>query len=195
MRLIVNNILLGILFSITFFFVVFSLTVLNKNFIYKIFKDNSYYHVLEERLNSYDIDKKRLESDLKVYVKKRYSNEYFSANGQVDRDAYNNVVKFDGYFDNINITLIIYIIYLITIVLIIITGIIFKKNKGYHDLLCISLINFLISSIVFGWLFLFIKIDNSILDIIKDTFIHYYLAFAIIIFELFLLKRIKAKFL
>lgn len=195
MRLIVNNILLGILFSITFFFVVFSLTVLNKNFIYKIFKDNSYYHVLEERLNSYDIDKKRLESDLKVYVKKRYSNEYFSANGQVDRDAYNNVIKFDGYFDNINITLIIYIIYLITIVLIIITGIIFKKNKGYHGLLCISLIKFLISIVVFGWLFLFIKIDNSILDIIKDTFIHYYLAFAIIIFELFLLKRIKAKFL
>lgn len=195
MKRIVNNILLGILFSVTFFFVVFSLTVLNKNFIYKIFSDNNYYDVLDAKLSIYDVSKEKVKKDLKRYVKSRYSNEYYSTGGQVDRDAYNKVIKFDGYFDNVDVTLLIYIIYLITIGLIVITGIIFKKNKGKHDLMCISFINFIISIFVFGLLFLFITIDNSILNIIKETFIHYYLAFAILLFDIFLIKMIKAKFL
>lgn len=195
MKRIVNNILLGILFSVTFFFVVFSLTVLNKNFIYKIFSDNNYYGVLDAKLSIYDVSKEKIKKDLKRYVKSRYSNEYYFASGQVDRDTYNKVIKFDGYFDNVDVTLIIYIIYLITIGLIVITGIMFKKTKGKHDLLYISFINFIISIFVFGFLFLFITIDNSILNIIKETFIHYYLAFAILLFDIFLIKMIKAKFL
>lgn len=195
MKRIVNNILLGILFSVMFFFVVFSLTVLNKNFIYKIFSDNNYYGVLDAKLSIYDVSKEKIKKDLKRYVKSRYSNEYYFASGQVDRDTYNKVIKFDGYFDNVDVTLIIYIIYLITIGLIVITGIIFKKTKGKHNLMCISFINFIISIFVFGLLFLFITIDNSILNIIKETFIHYYLAFAILLFDIFLIKMIKAKFL
>ena len=54
------NVFLGLLFSITLFFTVFSLTVLNKNFIYMVFNKVGYYEKINKKLEHLNIDEEQI---------------------------------------------------------------------------------------------------------------------------------------
>ena len=104
---------------------------------------------------------------------------------------YNSIIKFDDYFSEVDITLVIEFIYIITISLILITGIVFNKTKNKHDLFKIIFINFIFCIVFYGILKVFFDIDNDILNSVKITFCHYYLAISIILFEIFYLRKLK----
>ncbi len=187
------NVFLGLLFSITLFFTVFSLTVLNKNFIYMVFNKVGYYEKINKKLEHLNIDEEQINKDLKTYVKSHYSNDYFNVKNLNDEinSQYNSIIKFDDYFSEVDITLVIEFIYIITISLILITGIVFNKTKNKHDLFKIIFINFIFCIVFYGILKVFFDIDNEILNSVKITFCHYYLAISIILFEIFYLRKLK----
>lgn len=187
------NVFLGLLFSITLFFTVFSLTVLNKNFIYMVFNKVGYYEKINKKLEHLNIDEDQINKDLKTYVKSHYSNDYFNVKNLNDEinSQYNSIIKFDDYFSEVDITLVIEFIYIITISLILITGIVFNKTKNKHDLFKIIFINFIFCIVFYGILKVFFDIDNEILNSVKITFCHYYLAISIILFEIFYLRKLK----
>ena len=187
------NIFLGLLFLIFFLFAVFSLTVLNKNFIYMVFNKVGYYEKINKRLEYLNVDEEQINKDLKKYVKSHYRNENFNVKNLNDEanSQYNSIIKFDNYFSKVDITLIIEFIYIITISLIIITGIVFNKTKNKHDLFKIIFINFIFCIVFYGILKVFLDIDNEILNNIKITFSQYYLAISIILFEIFYLRKLK----
>ncbi len=187
------NVFLGLLFSITLFFTVFSLTVLNKNFIYMVFNKVGYYEKINKKLEHLNIDEEQINKDLKTYVKSHYSNDYFNVKNLNDEinSQYNSIIKFDDYFSEVDITLVIEFIYIITISLILITGIVFNKTKNKHDLFKIIFINFIFCIVFYGILKVFFDIDNDILNSVKITFCHYYLAISIILFEIFYLRKLK----
>ena len=186
------NVFLGLLFSITLFFTVFSLTVLNKNFIYMVFNKVGYYEKINKKLEHLNIDEEQINKDLKTYVKSHYSNDYFNVKNLNDEinSQYNSIIKFDDYFSEVDITLVIEFIYIITISLILITGIVFNKTKNKHDLFKIIFINFIFCIVFYGILKVFFDIDNDILNSVKITFC-YYLAISIILFEIFYLRKLK----
>ena len=187
------NVFLGLLFSITLFFTVFSLTVLYKNFIYMVFNKVGYYEKINKKLEHLNIDEEQINKDLKTYVKSHYSNDYFNVKNLNDEinSQYNSIIKFDDYFSEVDITLVIEFIYIITISLILITGIVFNKTKNKHDLFKIIFINFIFCIVFYGILKVFFDIDNEILNSVKITFCHYYLAISIILFEIFYLRKLK----
>ena len=187
------NIFLGLLFFFFFLFAVFSLTVLNKNFIYMVFNKVGYYEKINKRLEYLNVDEEQINKDLKKYVKSHYRNENFNVKNLNDEanSQYNSIIKFDNYFSKVDITLIIEFIYIITISLIIITGIVFNKTKNKHDLFKIIFINFIFCIVFYGILKVFLDIDNEILNNIKITFSQYYLAISIILFEIFYLRKLK----
>lgn len=197
------NILISLLFSFTFVLTVFSLTVLSKNFVHMVVKQKNYYTIVYENVNNnkygIKIDKKDIKKDLDKYIKSRYVNNYIILPNRIDnddfREFYNKSIKFDGFFENIDITFIIFIIYFVDIMFIIVTGIILNKTKNFHNINKIILFNFVITVILFGFIKVFVLIDNYIINEVIKMFNYYYLGLSIILLDLVIFQRIKTKFL
>ncbi len=196
-RKIING-FLGLLFSLTFLVSVFCLTALSKNFVLQLMRENNYYdQVYDEMSNYFDgeysisISKKDVREDIESYVKSRYKDNYFKFRNQEYRSDYNRFIKFNDYFKNVDICLIIYLIYLLDFFLIVITGILFLKTKHIHSLNVVIIINFIVSFVVYGIMVLFVDSGNEFINVVITKFSHYYLAVAIILFELVIFGQIK----
>ena len=205
----VINILLSFLFSITLFVTMFSFTVLNKNFIYRNFKNYDYYNKVYINIKNdikeydkklkYELSKKDVENDIKTYVKKRYDNTYFvnkietDNNGEKLRDIYNKNIRFNNYFINKGYPLYITIIYFVNILLIIITGIVFKKTRYKHDLFKIMVYSFIFSIIFYISSRLMIDLKNELLSLILYNALKIYLGVNIILFEFSIFKKYKKR--
>lgn len=203
------NICLSILFSIVLFITIFCLTVLNANFIKINLKKSNYYNVVYNNiindLKEYDenliytLDIKDVEDDINEYVKSRYSNKYFISKIETDisnneiRDIYNKNIKFNNLFINYNMVLIIYSLFSLDIILIIITGIIFKKTKNKHNIRIILILSSIISFIIYGICYIFNNYNLDILYNIFNNYLHIYLAINIIILECIIIKKIKVR--
>lgn len=203
------NILLSLVFSICFFLVILCLTVFNKNFVYRVMDKSNYYDLVVDNIKidmdnnypdfKYKLEKKKVKKDIKEYVKSRYENIYFTnkINSNVDssdiRDLYNKNIKFNNVFEGKNISLSIIVIDFICIFIIIITGSIFKYTKDKHDLKIIMIINFIISVIIYGLITLFVDFNYDLFNLIKESFLHHYIAISIILFEISLFKIIWKK--
>lgn len=196
-----NNIILSILFSITFLLTVFSLTAMSKNFVKRVFVDNNYYEVIEKNINKneygIEIDASLIKKDLNKYINSRYMNTYFVLPNNKDnknmRDYYNENIKFLDYL-NFDVNSLIYIIYIITILFIIVTGLYFNKTKESHKLSVIIVSNFLVSVLIFGLVKIYFSSESTIVNAIIARANAYYLATSIILLDIIFLKKIFLKF-
>lgn len=189
----VINIVISILFSITLILTIISLTLLNKNFIMRVLVSKDYVHKITENINEdikdLDADYVVLESDvedyLKSYVKSRYKYEKKDYKN-VASDIINEHILFMG---NRNYRKYSYIIYVVTLVSIIITGNIFLKSKKRHDLASIFIYSFCLLVIVYG--IIYFKIDNMgyIIKDIMDVENHIILGAGIILLEIGVYKK------
>lgn len=207
MRKRIINILLSFLLTITIFVTIFTLTILNDNFIKMNLKKYDYYDVVYENIKrdlleynnnlDYSLDKNKMIKDINTYVKSRYDNKYYISKIETDvedseiRDIYNKNIKFNNIFKDYNMVMIIYGIYLFDIILIIITGTVFVKTKKNHDIYLILVVSSVISFFVYGVIYITNNINIDILSHIVNSFAHYYLAINIILFEYSLFKKIK----
>lgn len=172
----ISSYLYAFLLSITVVFSLFSLTVLSKNFVLKVIDKSNYINIINE---STGVSKKEIKKDLNKYI----TNKYQKLN--LKDKEYNKYINFMNIDKNIT-----YFIYLITILLIIITGNIFNKTKKKHDIKSILLISSIILIIVYGLIYILFN-SSFILNEIVYTFNHYILFIAV----LFLMISIFSKML
>lgn len=172
----ISSYLYAFLLSITVIFSLFSLTVLSKNFVLKVIDKSKYINIINE---STGVSKKEIKKDLNKYI----TNKYQKLN--LKDKEYNKYINFMNIDKNIT-----YFIYLITILLIIITGNIFNKTKKKHDIKSILLISSIILIIVYGLIYILFN-SSFILNEIVYTFNHYILFIAV----LFLMISIFSKML
>ena len=173
------NIIESILLALCIFLVVVAVTLLNKNYIKHEFKIHGYYELIISKMNDSSIDTEAVKKDVNNYINNYfYDNKYSSKINSEDNtdDIYNENIKlikpikdfrlFRDIFD------------LITIAIIIGTGILFIKTKKKHNIQLIFIISGIISMIGSLIVLLNIKFDDIINPIIKDYY-YIYLYFSI----------------
>ena len=171
----ISSYLYAFLLSITVVFSLFSLTVLSKNFVLKVIDKSNYINIINE---STGVSKKEIKKDLNKYI----TNKYQKLN--LKDKEYNKYINFMNIDKNIT-----YIIYLITILLIIFTGNIFNKTKKKHDIKSILLITSIMLIIVYGLIYILFN-RTFILNEIVYTFDHYILFIAVLFLMISILSRI-----
>lgn len=171
----ISSYLYAFLLSITVVFSLFSLTVLSKNFVLKVIDKSNYINVINE---STGVSKKEIKKDLNKYI----TNKYQKLN--LKDKEYNKYINFMNIDKNIT-----YIIYLITILLIIVTGNIFNKTKKNHDIKSILLITSIMLIIIYGLIYILFN-GSFILNEIVYTFDHYILFIAVLFLMISIFSRI-----
>lgn len=214
MKKTILNILIGILFSLTAVFTIFSLTICNDNFIKKVFQDKNYYTSLRKELINeldkklkdipYFIDQESIKKDIDYYIEKKLDpNIRFIGRISVDKaymidekivdEIYNRHLKFNNIFVKYEINKIIYLVYGITLLLIVITGLLFCNTKNQHQLVAIFLIGFFIIVSLYGFNYLNDFFSTGIIYQIFNRYNYFLLGFAVILLEVSLYKIKKAR--
>lgn len=170
----ISSYIYAFLLSITVVFSLFSLTVLSKNFVLKVIDKSNYINVINE---STGVSKKEIKKDLNKYI----TNKYQELN--LKDKEYNKYINFMNIDKNIT-----YIIYLITILLIIVTGNIFNKTKKKHDIKSILLITSIMLIIIYGLIYILFN-STFILNKIVYTFNHYILFIAVLFLMISIFSR------
>ena len=171
------NVILGILLSFVTVLLIISLFFYNKNFIYKVIVKNNISEVIYNNIDSsideeFELDKDLLKLDIKRYINNGY---YLNVNNKI---KVNNEFKYDDVylkniklFDNLNVYKLKSIIYVLTYLFLIITGILFIKTKFIHKIEIILLISGILDIIIYGLVYLFNNFSNSEV-IIANTLLH-----------------------
>lgn len=199
-----NNILLVLLFSITAFFSMVCLTLFNTNFVLHKMEEFDYYDIQYNSLTNYlksnsiefKINKSDLKNDIEEYVKSRYSKYYIhnkiEASTNTD-NIYLDYVKFNNILEKYNANLIIYISFIVTILLVILTGSIFIRTKKKHNLNFIFLISSLILIVIYGIVYLLFSTNNEFFNYIVNESLHYLLGLSVILLDLVFLNKIRKR--
>ena len=171
------NVILGILLSFVTVLLIISLFFYNKNFIYKVIVKNNISEVIYNNIDSsideeFELDIDLLKLDIKRYINNGY---YLNVNNKI---KVNNEFKYDDVylkniklFDNLNVYKLKSIIYVLTYLFLIITGILFIKTKFIHKIEIILLISGILDIIIYGLVYLFNNFSNSEV-IIANTLLH-----------------------
>lgn len=199
-----NNILIIILFSITAFLSMVCLTLFNTNFVLHKMEEFDYYDIQYNSLTNYlksnsiefKINKSDLKNDIEEYVKSRYSKYYIhnkiEASTNTD-NIYLDYVKFNNILEKYNANLIIYISFIVTILLVILTGSIFIRTKKKHNLNFIFLISSLILIVIYGIVYLLFSTNNEFFNYIVNESLHYLLGLSVILLDLVFLNKIRKR--
>ena len=171
----ISSYLYALLLSITAVFSLFSLTVLSKNFVLKVIDKSNYINIINE---STGVSKKDIKKDLNKYV----TNKYQKLN--LKDKEYAKYINFMNIDKNIT-----YIIYLITILLIIFTGNINNKTKNKHDIKSILLITSIMLIIIYGLIYILFN-SSFILNKIVYTFDSYILFIAVLFLMISIFSRV-----
>lgn len=197
-----NNLILIVLFSICGCLVVSFFTFFNPHFILHEIKKYNYYESINDELTEYlnglkveyKYQKKDLNYDIEKYVKSRYKKYYIGnkiESSYDTEDIYLRYVKFDSFFEKYQINKLTYIIFVVILVLIILTGSIFNKTKKHHNLNIILFSSSIVMVIIYGISYIIFNVNNEfIYNAILDS-LHYLLAFGIVLFEISLFKITK----
>lgn len=187
------NISISILFSVTFILTIVSLTALNKHFVMKVMIDKGYVAKITNNINNdlklEGIDYIASETDVKeylqVYIKSRYKYEKIDY-GNAASDIINEHILFMGDRDYRKYS---YIVYVITLVSIIITGNIFLKSKKMHDLATIYIYSFGIMVLIYGVIYFNIDCMSYIVRELIDVINHIILGMGVILLEMGVYKK------
>ncbi len=197
-----NNLVPLIMFFITSILSLICLTIFNSRFMLHEMDKYDYYdktykslcNYLENNSIEYDLKQSDLENDIKKYVKNRYK-EYFIHNkieSSTNTDSiYLDYVKFKNILKKYNMHLIIYIVFFITILLVIITGNLFIKTKDKHDIKTIFLYSSILLIIAYGIIYFTFNVNNDFLNYVVNDAIHYILGYAIILLDIVFIIKLK----
>jgi len=189
----VINVIMSLLFSITLVLTLISLTILNKNFIMKVLVSEGYVEKITEDINmdlkqqniEYVILKKDTNEYLRAYVKSRY--EYQKKDYKnIASDTINKHIMFMG---NKDYKMYSYIVYAITLLMIIIVGNAFLKSKKTHDLANVFIYSFLFLVIIYGIIYFNIENMDEIIRSVLNIFNHIILGASIILLEIGIYKK------
>lgn len=187
---------LALLLSLTIIVSLFSLTILNDNFIKKELQKNDYYdevyNELKIEMSNTNLTKDIVIKDINNFIKSDYNKQKkysISDNSEI----YNYYIKFKNFFDNFNFYKFKIVIYIVNLVLIFLCGNIFIKTKKYHHINNVLLYSAIINILFYGLSYLFININNHILLNIYHTYLHIILGTSIILIECSIYKLIKHK--
>lgn len=170
----IYNFMLAVIFSLTIIVSSFSLTVVSKRLQLKTIKSSE---IVNEIYDETKVDKDIIKKDLHDYINSNYK-----------KATYEN----KKYEKNINFFLVSNyksIIYVVTIVLIVITGYLFNKTKKKHNLYSVVLITSLILVIFYGVTYIAIDIN-----IVFNYLLNIYLHFILIVADLFFILGVVNKF-
>ena len=180
----VINIIESILLAITIFLVMSFFTLGNRNFYYHEFDKYKYYDKvykdIKNELNDKEIKNnitiKDVKEDINKYVKNSFNMQIVNRVKEDKENIYVTKITFDNKFKDIDVDLIKNIVFISALIMIAITGIVFKKTKEIHSLKLISILSSILIIITFGVIKLFVNIP---IDIINKCFIDasYYLLF------------------
>lgn len=183
------NMSLSILLFLSIISSLASITLLNDDYIKWVFNKNDIYsdisssitasYTENDKIKDYDTD--QVKRDIDTYI----SNRYVESNSIKDKELYYNHIYFMG---NNDIKKYSYIIYAITLILIILTGNIFLHTKKKHNLDMIMLISSLMVILSSGYVYVFISFNNNIIDTVINNANHILLAVGVVLFELVFLK-------
>lgn len=192
----VINLIISVLFSFTIILTIISLTILNHRFVMKVIDQHDYVTIITDNINKdlkennidYSLDKKSVKEYIKKYVKSRYKyEEYKSSN----KDADKIINKYIIFMSNKNYKKYSYMLYLLTLISIIITGNIFLKSKRIHNLESIFIYTFILLTIAYGSIYFMADNMPIIVQTLVSTLNHIILAVGIVLLEIGLLKKIK----
>ncbi len=171
------NILLGILLSLVTVLLIISLFFYNKRFINKVITKNGISDIIYKEIDNsideeFELDKDLLKLDIKRYIDNGY---YLNVNNKIKvndelkyEDIYTKNIKL---FNNYNVYNLKSIIYTLTYIFLIITGILFIKTKFKHKIDLIVLTSGIIDIITYGFIYL-LNNFNSAEIIIANTLLH-----------------------
>ena len=171
------NILLGILLSLVTILLIISLFFYNKNFINKVISKNKVSEIVYKEIDSnineeFELDKDLLDLDIKRYINNGY---YLNVNNKIKvndelkyEDVYSSNIKL---FNKYKVNSIKSIIYTLTYLVLIITGILFIKTKFKHKIDLILLISGILDIFIYGIIYLFNNFNNAEI-IIANTLLH-----------------------
>lgn len=169
------NFILAVIFSLTIIVSSFSLTVMSKRLQLKTIKKNE---IINEMYDETKVDKDIIKKDLQDYINSNYK-----------KTTYEN----KKYEKNINFFLVSNykrIIYVITIILIVITGCLFNKTKKKHNLYSIVFITSLILVVFYGVTYITINI-NIVFNYLLNIYLHFILIVADLFFILGVVNKLK----
>ena len=169
----INNFLDGLLLSLSIVGIVGVFFLVNNRFIFNIVNDINYdeevYKLIVDDLKEYDdtlvykLNMKDVKKDIKYYMNNGYDYPNLTSkikvknNNKQIEDIYINRIKF---LDKYNFKKIKNIIYIYTLIVVIISGTIFFKNKFKHKIDYVLLISGIINILIYGYIFLFNKLDG-----------------------------------
>ena len=186
----INNFLDGLLLSLSIVGIVGVFFLVNNRFIFNIVDDINYeeevYKLIVDDLKEYDdtlvykLNIKDIKKDLKFYMNNGY--EYPNLTSKIEvqnsnkeiEDIYINRIRF---LDKYKFKKVKNIIYIFTLIVVVITGNVFFKNKFKHKIDYVILISGIINIFIYGYIFLFNKLDG-IGSIILNKSLKVFLAIA-----------------
>ena len=154
------NYILSIFLSLITILLIISLFFYNNIFINKVIKKNKVYESVYELIDNYieedfELDKDLLELDLKRYINNGY---YLNVNNKI---KVNDELKYEEIysknlkiFNEYKVNKLKGLIYIITFIVLIITGILFIKTKFKHSIDLIILMSGIIDIIIYGIIYL-----------------------------------------
>lgn len=201
MKKVIGNSVLSILFTLTIVFSSISLTLCNDNFINKYLDKYHYSYIAYKEIckeldkigleGKYTLSEKEVKEDIQLFVKSKYNLNTIEKRIHIDdKIIIEESIIQDIYQDKINflkikrddIKNIIYIIYLITLSLIVVTGSLFIKTKKGHSLKFIFSLSFLLLVSIYGIMYFNIN-DTTIFNKILINYNHVILGIGIILLE------------
>ena len=186
----IYNFLDGLLLSLSIVGIVGVFFLVNNRFIFNIVDDINYeeevYKLIVDDLKKYDdtlvykLNIKDIKKDLKFYMNNGY--EYPNLTSKIEtqnsnkeiEDIYINRIKF---LDKYNFKKTKIIIYIFTLIMVLITGSLFFKNKFKHKIDYVLLISGIINIFIYGYIFLFNRLDG-VASIILNKSLKVFLAIA-----------------
>lgn len=154
------NYILSIFLSLITILLIISLFFYNNIFINKVIKKNKVYESVYELIDNdieedFELDKDLLELDLKRYINNGY---YLNVNNKI---KVNDELKYEEIysknlkiFNEYKVNKLKGLIYIITFIVLIITGILFIKTKFKHSIDLIILMSGIIDIIIYGIIYL-----------------------------------------
>ncbi len=169
----IYNYLDGLLLSLSIVGIVGVFFLVNNRFIFNIVDDINYheevYKLIVDDLKKYDnslvyeLNIKDIKKDLKYYMNNGYDYPNLTSKIKVDNEnkkieeIYINRIKF---LDKYQFRKVKNIIYIFTLIIVIITGSIFFRNKFKHKIDYVLLISGIINIFIYGFIFLFNGLDG-----------------------------------
>ena len=195
-----NNIICIISLYIVSILVLTTFTLFNKHFVKYEFDKHNYYNLIYKNITKdldkdnldYNLDIKDVKRDLDEYIDSKYSKTF---NTKIDskkdtKKLYNKHISFD-HINMSNKNIKIYIIEIVTIIFIFITGDIFIKTKKKNNVFIIFLVTGILLINTSLVLYIINNIKNEILFDLINKYIHFILGYGIIVIEIAIFNKYK----